>query len=376
MADEQDSDEFSKAIALLGSDSWVVVKDAIDTIADYLRNNSAAPEVVTQLNNHCERLAKHSKWEVRKSLAHACLYYRGPYFNHVMAILEQDDNAYVQRAASRTLSRRAEISKTDVLKDEHSERVHKWLNKLEATHGVAARNAAQKVAEKIHYQFVRELNHEIRKVVSTLDGTLVTLKFALSQKRLNRKELNRHLERSQQRLSYVYSILDSLQSLTQDVPVEFELQRVALIIDEVINLVKDRKEENKRMHAEIDIPKELTIMANWHWLVQALTNIVQNAIEAYPADEKQTVVKIQANAINDYFVCIHISDYGCGMSEKGKKYALQLFSTTKIGGTGFGLSIAKKIIESDHGGSININSIEGKGTTVTITLPTREKNEL
>jgi len=67
-------------------------------------------------------------------------------------------------------------------------------------------------------------------------------------------------------------------------------------------------------------------------------------------------------------VRIEISDQGAGMDEKTIRRLFEPFFTTKKRGTGLGLSIVRQIIDL-HGGSIDVHSERGKGTTFTIELP-------
>jgi signal transduction histidine kinase len=65
-----------------------------------------------------------------------------------------------------------------------------------------------------------------------------------------------------------------------------------------------------------------------------------------------------------------IEDFGCGMSEEALADAVTLFATNKPNGTGFGLPLAVKIVESEHGGQVQLQSRQGHGTTVRITIRT------
>jgi len=96
---------------------------------------------------------------------------------------------------------------------------------------------------------------------------------------------------------------------------------------------------------------------------QAFTNLIQNAIEAMPAGG---TVTIEAGANRELKVVIR--DQGTGIpSDKLKRIFLPFF-TTKDTGVGMGLALVHKIVTS-HGGRIEVESAEGKGTAFTVILP-------
>jgi PAS domain S-box-containing protein len=96
---------------------------------------------------------------------------------------------------------------------------------------------------------------------------------------------------------------------------------------------------------------------------QAFTNLLQNAVEAMP-DGGTLTVAVRA----DQELSIVIRDTGVGIPrDKIKKIFLPFF-TTKDTGVGMGLALAHKIITS-HGGRIEVETAEGKGTAFTVTLP-------
>ena len=104
-------------------------------------------------------------------------------------------------------------------------------------------------------------------------------------------------------------------------------------------------------------------------LNQVFMNIINNAIQAVPEERKDGVVSIYTENMQENVV-IRIKDNGTGMSEQVKRRIFEPFFTTKqVGvGTGLGLSITFGIIEK-HGGSIFVNSEEGRGTEFVIQLP-------
>ena len=72
-------------------------------------------------------------------------------------------------------------------------------------------------------------------------------------------------------------------------------------------------------------------------------------------------------------VKLTITDQGSGMSEEAVHDAFRLFATSKPHGTGFGLTVAQKIIESDHGGAVHLESTKGSGTSMTIFLQQKQE---
>ncbi|MSN27441.1 MAG: sensor histidine kinase [Geobacter sp.] len=114
--------------------------------------------------------------------------------------------------------------------------------------------------------------------------------------------------------------------------------------------------------------EELVVMGDGEKLRQAFLNIVINALQATPSGGNVilSINKRQA------FCEICISDSGPGIDTETMGRLFEPFFTTKSDGTGLGLAITKKIVEG-HGGSMQINSEQGKGTTVVILLPIVEK---
>ncbi|WP_416233371.1 sensor histidine kinase [Anabaena sp. UHCC 0399] len=118
-------------------------------------------------------------------------------------------------------------------------------------------------------------------------------------------------------------------------------------------------------------------------LNQVFMNLLANAIDAIEeSNTGRSIDEIQENShqiiiqtilnTNKNFVVIKIKDNGLGMSDEiQKKIFDHLFTTKAVGkGTGLGLSIAQQIIVQKHQGSLNVNSIIGKGSEFTITIPT------
>ena len=105
-------------------------------------------------------------------------------------------------------------------------------------------------------------------------------------------------------------------------------------------------------------------------LRSVFTNLVINAVEAI--DGEGGSVSIHLSNTDQNSVKVEVIDTGRGISPDDISKVFEPYFSTKETGTGLGLAIVKKAID-DHGGTINVASKEGSGTTFTIILPAREK---
>jgi two-component system NtrC family sensor kinase len=108
------------------------------------------------------------------------------------------------------------------------------------------------------------------------------------------------------------------------------------------------------------------IIADRSQLLQVLTNLVVNSVQAMPKGGQLTI----STSINDNHVLLTVEDTGIGMSDEVIKKIFNPFFTTKDvdEGTGLGLSVVHGIVTS-HGGTIEVESEIGRGAKFTIRLP-------
>lgn len=100
---------------------------------------------------------------------------------------------------------------------------------------------------------------------------------------------------------------------------------------------------------------------------QAVENLVKNAIQATPSREGRVTLRTaQANGE----ISIFVRDTGPGIERETLDKIFRLYYTTKPGGTGVGLALVRQAMEI-HGGSVEIDSEPGEGTTVQLRIPVR-----
>jgi signal transduction histidine kinase len=102
-------------------------------------------------------------------------------------------------------------------------------------------------------------------------------------------------------------------------------------------------------------------------LKQVFHNLLLNAMEA-TAEGGQVAIECSRDASDAGFVVVSIADNGRGIPLPTLERIFEPFFTTKEAGTGLGLTIVRQMVQR-HGGSVDIESAEGRGTRVTIRLP-------
>jgi signal transduction histidine kinase len=100
---------------------------------------------------------------------------------------------------------------------------------------------------------------------------------------------------------------------------------------------------------------------------QVLLNLLLNGIQALDGEGKVSVVL----SCEDEYALVRVKDTGRGIPPNAISNLFRPFYTTKGGGTGLGLSLARRIVEY-HGGTIHVASTEGEGSEFTVRLPLRK----
>lgn len=143
------------------------------------------------------------------------------------------------------------------------------------------------------------------------------------------------------------------------------------ILRQVTNLLKNQKEFRKIVFIE-DLAEDLPrIWGDKNQLQQVFLNLALNACEAMPDSGTLTFT----TSHNNLDVSATIADSGCGIKKEDLDKIFDPFFTTKpVGkGTGLGLSVTYGNIQQ-HGGTIKVESEEGKGTTFIVRLPLKPTN--
>ena len=179
------------------------------------------------------------------------------------------------------------------------------------------------------------------------------------------------LESISRQLEWIQSLVISLLKLARFDAGTIKLKEETVVMDTFLKdsvrrlaVITDIKNVNIALADEEKL-KDVTFKGDYKWQLEAVTNIIKNAVEHSP---ENSTVKVSAEK-NSIFTRIRIEDSGDGISEKDLKHIFERFYKAENSGpdsVGIGLSLAKSIIES-AGGYITVSSEKGSGTVFEIT---------
>jgi two-component system sensor histidine kinase PilS (NtrC family) len=204
--------------------------------------------------------------------------------------------------------------------------------------------------------------HEIRNPLAAIAGSVQVLK---GSRNLNPQEerLMSIILKESDRLNVTIADFLSFVRPQERNPVEFD---IAASLSETLDLLSNSSEltEQHRIEREVD-PPSYQIVGDANQIRQVFWNIARNAIQAMAGGG---VLRVTTHLDSEsYRICF--ADDGRGMSEEDIRRLFQPFRTNSPTGTGLGMAISYRIVQ-EHGGRIAVDSTEGRGTTISVSLPT------
>lgn len=178
------------------------------------------------------------------------------------------------------------------------------------------------------------------------------------------------LKESEEGVNRVKQIVNDLKDFSHVDEVEWQVVDIHKGLDATLNVVWNELKYRAEVIREYgDIPYVECMPSK---LNQVFMNILVNA--AHAIEERGSII-ISTGSEGDDWVWIEIKDSGKGIPENIRSQIFEPFFTTKpVGqGTGLGLSLSWNIID-EHGGSISVESQQGKGSTFKIMLPTKKQD--
>ncbi len=208
-------------------------------------------------------------------------------------------------------------------------------------------------------EFSAGVAHEIRNPLTSIKMLFQTVK--------SRKETMSQLdiEVIEKEINRIDRIIQSFLAFARPEKVEMSEVNIKLVLDDVITITRPKMSQCEIVLQQVLPPELPNIHGNFDALKQVFLNLVLNAIQAM--DKHGGILGVEA-LTTDSALSVIIRDTGMGIPEKHVKKVFDPFFTTKKDGTGMGLALTHNIV-NDHAGSIEIESIPGKGTSVKVEFP-------
>ncbi|HSL17608.1 MAG TPA: ATP-binding protein [Methylomirabilota bacterium] len=136
------------------------------------------------------------------------------------------------------------------------------------------------------------------------------------------------------------------------------------MLRDCLDLLRRSEELGEGHELILEVPDKLVVLGEEHLLRQIFWNLSRNALQAMPGGG---TLKIVAER-RDSTVVLRWRDTGVGMTEEIRQRAFEPFVTSQPDGTGLGLAVVYSAVQ-EHGGTVDIESAPGRGTTITVELP-------
>lgn len=226
----------------------------------------------------------------------------------------------------------------------------------------------ERALNELQRQFVSMVSHEFRTPLTIIEGS--AQRMMRRADRLTPDDVQQRTGRIRSAVKRMTGLIESTLSVSRLDAGKFEMNPTYIDAAELVA-------ENCRLQREISASHAISvdvgaisrpIYADSDLLNQIFANLLSNAIKYSP---NGCTIEVWGY-IEDEQVLVSIRDYGLGISANDVPRLFERFfragTSTGIAGTGIGLHLVKQLVEL-HGGSIAVESVEGKGSTFTVGLP-------
>ncbi len=234
---------------------------------------------------------------------------------------------------------------------------------------IATRKKAEEEKEILYDKLVRSeklatlgqlsssISHELRNPLAVIHNSVYFLSMTASQ---YGEKITKHLEILRREVKRANSIISDLLEFSRTKTPALEAGDINSLIVETLKQI----EIPERISAERSLSAELGLAAfDREQIRRVLINILENAVQAIT---EEGTITVETQRLDDK-IHIRVKDSGIGIPHDIQERIFEPLFTTKIRGVGLGLAIVQNIVEK-HRGNIQIDSVPGQGTLVTVAL--------
>jgi two-component system, OmpR family, phosphate regulon sensor histidine kinase PhoR len=231
-----------------------------------------------------------------------------------------------------------------------------------------------KKLEKYRREFLGNVMHELKTPIFNIQGYVLTLlEGGIEDKKINKV----YLERTVKSIDRMVNIVEDLEAISRlesgELKLEMEPFNLVALVEEVFEMQDMRAKKNDIKLLFVERQKIIKVTADRRRLLEAMNNLVVNAIKY---NKKNGKVIVGYKDLGDK-IKVEVADTGIGIPETElprifeRFYRVDKSRSREMGGTGLGLAIVKHIIEA-HGQKLTVQSKINEGTIFSFTL---EKSE-
>ncbi|MCH7412030.1 ATP-binding protein [Belliella sp. R4-6] len=224
---------------------------------------------------------------------------------------------------------------------------------------------------KLKSRFISMASHEFRTPLATITTSVELIQMNIAKIGTpNTNVLDKHaygilnqVDRLEKTLDGILMLEKTIQGKIQTNITEVEIEKLLIELIENINLPGDERKPILNIKSDLS-----ALYSDEHLLHHILENVISNSLKYSVGKESPIISVLQ----DDQNICVEILDFGIGIPESDKSGLFNSFyrakNTTGIKGTGLGLSIVKEFVSLINA-EIEIDSVEGEGTKVTLLIP-------
>jgi signal transduction histidine kinase len=218
-------------------------------------------------------------------------------------------------------------------------------------------------------KLIRILRHEIMNSISPIVSLTSTIEGMMKGGKLEGEDLDdvkAAIRAIRNRSEGLMHFTETYRNLTRIPPPKFQIVDVRLLVQRLSTLLKPAFEKD-HINFQMQMPNSpVNCSIDPELLEQVLINLIKNAIEAVNGSEKPTIT-VTAQKEQSGKTTISVIDNGKGIEEGELDEIFVPFYTTKVEGTGIGLSLSRQIVRM-HKGRLFVQSVVGEGTVFTIVI--------
>jgi two-component system phosphate regulon sensor histidine kinase PhoR len=224
---------------------------------------------------------------------------------------------------------------------------------------------------KMRSDFVANVSHELKTPLTAILGYVETLQAGAMDDKKNRAQFLSKIGDQSRRL---HDLIEDVLELSAIESGRYLEAVTEVDVQTAVDAAKEdvlAKAATKKIGLVDVVPGDLRVKAQKNGLQRILVNLLDNAVKYSP---ENTTVNVSAQVEMNGSVSIRVADEGCGIPQEHlsrifeRFYRVDVSRSRAAGGTGLGLAIVKHLTER-VGGTVVVESIEGKGSTFTVTLP-------